>query len=99
MGLGFAVKVLGKEGLKSNDSRRWQSDPRLSVSIGYLHRIFDYLQESGITMYRISSEIAPYITHPDFPQFHRQLDECEEELACLGLRARELGLRLSMHPS
>ncbi len=99
MRLGFAVKVLGKEGLKSNDSRRWQSGPHLSVSIGYLHRIFDYLQEAGITMYRISSEIAPYITHPDFPQFHRQLDECEEELARLGLRARGLGLRLSMHPS
>ncbi len=99
MRLGFAVKVLGKPGLKSNDSRRWQSGPHLRVSIEYLHRIFDYLAEQKITMYRISSEIAPYITHPDLPQFHDQISECQEELAALGERARTLDLRLSMHPS
>ena len=99
MRLGFAVKVLGKPGLKSNDSRRWQSGPHLRVSIEYLHRIFDYLAEQKITMYRISSEIAPYITHPDLPQFHDQLSECQDELAALGERARALDLRLSMHPS
>jgi UV DNA damage endonuclease len=97
--LGFAVKVVGRPGLKSHDSRRWQSGPHLGVSLGYLAAIFDYLAEERITMYRISSQIAPYITHPELPQFHRQLEECEGELARLGARARELGLRLSMHPS
>ncbi|MDP9382184.1 MAG: UV DNA damage repair endonuclease UvsE [Chloroflexota bacterium] len=99
MRLGFAVKVLGREGLKSNDSRRWQSGPHLSVSISYLHAIFDYLAEASISMYRISSEIAPYITHPDLPQFHNQLDECRRDLMKLGEKARRLSLRLSMHPS
>lgn len=99
MRLGFAVKVLGREGLKSNDSRRWQSDPHLRVSIQYLHSIFDYLRDQHITMYRISSEIAPYVTHPDLPQFHNQLEECRDELAMLGEKARRYGLRLSMHPS
>lgn len=99
MRLGFAVKVLGKEGLKSNDSRRWQSGPHLRVSIGYLHAIFDYLAEARISMYRISSEIAPYVTHPDLPQFHNQIEECRGELIQLGARVRRLGLRLSMHPS
>jgi len=99
MRLGFAVKVLGKPGLKSNDSRRWKSGPHLRVSIGYLHEIFDYLAEQKIMMYRISSEIAPYITHPDLPQFHDQIAECCEELAALGEKARTLDLRLSMHPS
>jgi UV DNA damage endonuclease len=55
MRLGFAVKVLGREGLKSNDSRRWQNAPHLRVSIEYVHAIFDYLEETGISMYRISS--------------------------------------------
>lgn len=99
MRLGFAVKVLGREGLKSNDSRRWQNSPHLSVSIEYLHKIFDYLEETRITMYRISSDFAPYLTHPDLPQFHNQLKECEAELAALGKRAREMNLRLSFHPS
>jgi len=97
--LGFAVKVLGRPGLKSNDARRWQSSPHLSVSIEYLHGIFDYLGETGISMYRMSSDFAPYATHPDLPQFHDQVKECRRELKELGKRARELDLRLSFHPS
>ena len=96
---GFAVKVLGQNGLKSNDARRWQSGPHLRVSLEYLHAIFDYLEKTGIRMYRISSDIAPYATHPDLPQFHAQIAESDAELAALGRRAREIGLRLSFHPS
>jgi UV DNA damage endonuclease len=99
MRFGFAVKVLGQPDLKSNDSRRWQNHPHLRVSIDYLHAIFDYLQRADITMYRMSSDIAPYVTHPDMPQFHGQIRECSLELRELGRRARELGLRLSFHPS
>ncbi len=97
--IGFAVKVLGRPNLKSNDTRRWQSNPHLRVSIGYLQAIFDYLAEQHITMYRMSSDIAPYLTHPDMPQFHGQIVECSLELRELGNRARAQGLRLSFHPS
>jgi UV DNA damage endonuclease len=96
--LGFAVKVLGRPNLKSDDARRWQSGPHLSVSLGYLAAIFDYLGEAGIRMYRMSSNLAPYATHPDLPQFHRQIDECREDLARVGERARQLDIRLSFHP-
>jgi len=96
---GFAVKVLGQNGLKSNDSRRWQSGPHLRVSLEYLHAIFDYLEKTGIRMYRMSSDIAPYATHPDLPQFYAQIAESDAELAALGRRASEIGLRLSFHPS
>ncbi len=99
MRLGFAVKVIGRENLPSNDARRWQSGPHLRVSLEYLNAIFDYLAETGITMYRMSSDLAPYLTHPDMPQFHSQVDECSLELAQLGQRAKSLGLRLSFHPS
>jgi UV DNA damage endonuclease len=99
MRLGFAVKVLGKEGLKSNDSRRWQNSPHLRVSIEYVNAIFDYLEEAGISMYRISSDFAPYLTHPDLPQFHNQLEEAHDELVALGRRAKAMNLRLSFHPS
>jgi UV DNA damage endonuclease len=97
--LGFPVKVLGQQGLKSNDSRRWQSNPHLSVSIGYLREIFKYLAKKKIYMYRMSSDIAPYSTHPDMPQFHNQVSECRDELAALGAEARAQRLRLSFHPS
>ncbi|MBA2752920.1 MAG: UV DNA damage repair endonuclease UvsE [Chloroflexia bacterium] len=97
--LGFAVKVLGREGLRANDARRWQSDPHLRVSLGYLDAILDYLAGSGIRMYRMSSDIAPYATHPDLPRFHAQLDDCAEELAAFGAKARALDIRLSLHPS
>ncbi|HEX2092785.1 MAG TPA: UV DNA damage repair endonuclease UvsE [Longimicrobiaceae bacterium] len=97
--LGFAVKVVGRPDLKSNDARRWQSGPHLSVSIGYLRRILDYLDEVDIRMYRISSDFVPYATHPDMPQFHGQIGECAAELAEVGRTARERGIRLSLHPS
>jgi UV DNA damage endonuclease len=99
MRLGFPVKVLGQPGLKSNDSRRWQSDPHLRTSIGYLFDIFRYLEKRNISMYRISSDIAPYATHPDLPKFHKQISESAQELRQLGAEARRLDLRLSMHPS
>lgn len=97
--LGFAVKVAGREGLKSNDARRWQSNPHLTVSMGYLREILDYLDEIDVRMYRISSDFVPYCTHPDLPRFHGQIAECRGGLAELGRIARQRGIRLSLHPS
>jgi len=97
--LGFAVKIAGRPDLKDHDSRRWHNNPHLRVSLHYLDQIFEYLYEHGIRMYRISSDIAPYITHPDLPQFHQQIDQCPDGLTALGERARALDLRLSMHPA
>ncbi len=97
--LGFAVKVMGVPGLKSNDTRRWQKNPHLTKSCEYLDTIFNYLAKQRIAMYRLSSDLAPYVTHPDMPQFHRQIEEADAELRALGRRATEMGLRLSFHPS
>jgi UV DNA damage endonuclease len=98
MRLGFAVKVLGDGGLPSHDARRWQSGPHLRTSLGHLTAILDYLDRHDIRMYRMATALAPYASHPDLPQFHRQLDECVEELADVGARARGMGIRLSTHP-
>jgi UV DNA damage endonuclease len=97
--LGFPVKVLGQKGLKSNDARRWQSHPHLSVSLGYLQSILEYVGKRGIRMYRMSSDLAPYVTHPDMPQFHGQIRECRNLLRDLGREAARLDIRLSFHPS
>jgi UV DNA damage endonuclease len=96
--LGFAVKVLGGGGLPSHDTRRWQSGPHLRVSLERLAAIFDYLEEIDVRMYRMTSDLVPYGSHPDLPQFHGQVEECAEELAALGRRAVAADLRLSSHP-
>jgi UV DNA damage endonuclease len=98
MRLGFAVKVLGGGGLPSHDARRWQSGPHLHVSLARLSGIFEYLAANDLRMYRIASALAPYASHPELTQFHRQVEECALELAAVGARARESGIRLSSHP-
>ena len=99
MRLGFAVKVLGQPNLKSNDSRRWQQSPHLRVSLGYLAEIFAYLRKHQIHMYRMSSDLAPYATHPTMPQFHTMVRDSAQDLATVGRLAREADIRLSFHPS
>jgi UV DNA damage endonuclease len=99
MRLGFVGRPLSRPDLKSHDSRRWQNNPHLSVSLVYLRDILNYLSESGIRMYRMSSDLVPYATHPDKPQFHSQIDDCRQELALVGRMARDAGVRLSFHPA
>jgi UV DNA damage endonuclease len=98
--LGFAVKVLGQGGLRTADTRRWQSGPHVLRSIEYLDRVFDYLDRIDVRVYRMSSQIVPYGTHPDLPQFdfRRQLEEAAAPFAELSAKALRLGLRLSTHP-
>ena len=99
--LGFAVKILGgTELIKEADKRRWQSGPHLRRSIELLHGVWDHLERIDVRMYRMSSSVVPYGTHPELPDldYRRQIADCADELAALGARARALGLRLSMHP-
>ena len=97
--LGFPVKVMGVPGMKSSDTRRWQKAPHLKCSLELLDRVLDYLKAKRIDMYRMSSDIAPYATHPDMPQFHRMVEESDAELKAFGAKARAQDLRLSFHPS
>lgn len=99
MRLGFPVKLLGAPELKSHDARRWQSGPHLEVSLAALDRVLDWLDAHDIRMYRMSSDLAPYATHPDLPQFHGMIAQCDARLAAVGAKARHLGIRLSFHPS
>ncbi len=98
MRLGFAVKPLGRPELKSHDTRRWQNQPHLSVSLAYLRDIIGYLAAAGISMYRMSPDLAPYVTHPELPQFHGQIEACAAELAEVGRLAKAADIRLSFHP-
>ena len=97
--LGFPVKVMGKPGLRSQDTRRWQKGPHLKCSLELLNEVLDYLRAERLDMYRLSSDIAPYATHPDMPQFHGMVAESDAELRAFGAKARAYDIRLSFHPS
>ena len=97
--LGFPVKIMGVPGLKSNDTRRWQKGPHLKTSLEYIDVILDHLAKHKISMYRMSSDLAPYATHPDMPQFHGMVAESDAELRAIGDKAKRLDIRLSFHPS
>lgn len=97
--LGFPVKVMGRPDLKANDTRRWQAGPHLRTSLEQVDAILDYLAAERLDMYRLSSGLAPYATHPDLPQFHDMVAESDAELAAFGAKARALDIRLSFHPS
>jgi UV DNA damage endonuclease len=97
--LGFPVKAIGRPGLKSHDTRRWQKGPHLRTSLEYVSELLDYLASERINMYRLSSDLAPYATHPDLPQFHNMVAESDAELRALGEKADALDMRLSFHPS
>lgn len=91
------MRVLGQRGLRAYDTRRPASAPHLSVSLAHLRDVFAYLATNAISFYRMSSDLAPFSTHPDFPQFHRQIEECTAELAAIGVLARQQRLRLTLH--
>ncbi len=96
--LGIPVKVVGAP-LRAYDSRRWPQQPHLSVSLAYLRDIFGYLHQHAISFYRLAGQLAPYLTHPDLPHFHHQLEECATELAAVGDLARQSNMRLTLHPA
>jgi UV DNA damage endonuclease len=98
MRLGFAVKVLGGGGLPSHDTRRWQSGPHLRHSLEMLGAVLDRLEAMDVRMYRLPTQLAPYATFPDHPEFHGQVEECADVLAAIGRRVADLGIRLSSHP-
>ncbi|MFK3888069.1 UV DNA damage repair endonuclease UvsE [Sphingomonas sp. NPDC079357] len=97
--LGFPVKVMGRPELKTQDTRRWHKNPHLKCSLELLDPVLDYLRSERLDMYRLSSDIAPYATHPDMPQFHSMVADSDAELRAFGAKARDYGIRLSFHPS
>jgi UV DNA damage endonuclease len=90
---------MGRPDLKTQDTRRWQKNPHLKCSLELLDPVLDYLKSRDLDMYRLSSDIAPYATHPDMPQFHGMVAESDAELRAFGAKAREYDIRLSFHPS
>ena len=94
MRFGFAVKVIGHKGnlatieaevgMPSNDARKWQSGPHVRQSVEYVREVFHYLHKMDIHMYRMSSDFAPYLTHPDMPQFSQSVGRGQRRVGGFG---------------
>jgi UV DNA damage endonuclease len=99
--LGFAVKVLGPDGrgLKTHDARRPQNGPSLASSLELAAVALDWIVACGIPYWRLSSDLAPFATHPERPQFHDAPARYAAELAAFGQRLRAADVRVTLHPS
>ena len=95
--LGFSGRILSQPRLMTYDRQRAAARPHLSVSLLYLRDVLAHLQRNAVHFYRLPMQLAPYLTHPELPQFHDQIAECAADLALLGEQAREHNLRLSLH--
>lgn len=95
--LGFGGRILGDPHLATHDGVRAARRPHLSVSLMFFYDILRYLQAQQMHVYRLPTNFAPYLTHPQRPRFHNQIEECAAELRAVGAIVRDANLRLSMH--
>jgi UV DNA damage endonuclease len=65
-------------------------------NIAGLTTILPWNATRGIWLFRMGQAMIPFASHPDFP--YDWQEEHGEELRQAGKLARELGIRLSMHP-
>ncbi len=61
-----------------------------------LNTILHWNARRGIQLFRMGQAMIPFASHPDFP--YDWEEEHGPELQRAGILARELGIRLSMHP-
>ncbi|KAK4050897.1 hypothetical protein OIO90_004873 [Microbotryomycetes sp. JL221] len=60
-----------------------------------LAKIIDWNEKNNIRFFRLSSEMFPFASHPEYGY---DLSYCEEELKAAGDLARQYGMRLTTHP-
>src|SRR5690242_9612050 len=67
-----------------------------AANLERLHRVLDFNAAQGVRMFRLSSDIVPFGSHPvnSIPWW----DEFAEPLAHVGEQIRASGMRVSMHP-
>jgi UV DNA damage endonuclease len=102
--LGCAGKLLGA---KVSDGRRIkphapaEAQPSLRQSLRYMLAAMDYIAEIDLRLFRLPSNLCPYATHPDHPEYAYELqrESAAAELAALRERRSELGVQFSFHPS
>jgi UV DNA damage endonuclease len=99
--LGFVASVLSEDISTSSTCRlKNATRPRLREltrhNLEALGRVAAFLERRDVLLYRISSNVIPFASHPVNPL--EWWDEFGAELASLGRLFRSLGVRVSTHP-
>jgi len=68
----------------------------IAVNLARLHRVLDFNTAHGVRMFRLSSDIVPFGSHP--VNAISWWDEFAEPLAHIGEQIRASDMRVSMHP-
>ena len=101
MNIGFVGIILGDSEIKMKSCRlKNASESRLreiiSFNLNTLDLMLDYLIKNEIRLFRISSDIIPFGSHP--ANNLNWQEEFKEEFKRLGKKAIKNNIRLSMHP-
>ena len=101
LNIGYACMTLGVPGTQMKTCRLKNADPDTLMAVtahnlGALKAMLDYNNRIGIRLFRISSDIIPFASHPSVAFAWR--DAFAPQLGSLGALIRQWGMRVSMHP-
>jgi len=101
MAIGYACKVIGVpctglKGLMLKNASEGLLGSTIAHNLKALGHILEYNISKGIGLFRISSDIIPFGSHPS--NTLEWWKAFEEELKGLGIVIKASGLRVSMHP-
>lgn len=101
MAIGYACKVIGVpyaelKGLMLKNATEEVLSSAIANNLKALEYILEYNTTKGIGLFRISSDIIPFGSHPS--NTLEWWKAFEEELTGLGTAIKASGLRVSMHP-
>jgi UV damage endonuclease UvdE len=84
------LKTLQEKGIAYSYELATQNLKDLATIIAWNH-------DNNISLFRMSSEMFPFATHPDYYK-HYNLDQFKETLISIGKLAKEYNQRLTFHP-
>ncbi|WP_054692885.1 UV DNA damage repair endonuclease UvsE [Syntrophomonas palmitatica] len=101
MSIGYACIALGLKdsamrGCVLKNARPEKLNELIAMNLNTLGRILEYNLYNGIRLFRISSGIIPFGSHP--VNRSRWWEMYEEDLRQLGDKIKRWGMRVSMHP-
>jgi len=77
-------------------TRRRCASARITENLAALDRVITFLQRHTILLYRITSNLIPFASHP--VNELAWWDEFRPQLTAIGHRIRDFGIRVSTHP-
>lgn len=101
MNIGYACLTVGVQGTKLRSCTMKNASPDLletliQSNLDVLDNMLDYNIHKGINLFRISSDIIPFGSHPLNTVNWQEKFSCQ--LKVIGHKAMSKGIRLSMHP-